>query len=396
MEVLNKAKIDIQYAFGIYGPIRENILVVNDELIFPVGNHVAVYNSVRKDKSLEFFDRDKTCSSYVSALALAPNKKILAACFNETNTGKGAQIHFFNIADRHHLCSLLHKNNIQSIVFSNDSNQVITASEKSLIVWNWEKGNITFFSSISGSITRLSCPFLTQSGDLLFSATGLSHFRLWTASSSQQLHDFVVPQLQSKEHQYNFPDHCWLRGCNDQDSNILAVIMEPDLRLSDRKKNDDTAVVIYQLYLSKLTSKPTLELKQTVSISTCNVLCLSSLPSAMGFYLGGTEGFFSVFKRNESCHEEYEFLSTKLLQKSKENIIYISSGCDESEVFLFSESMRVFTYSLNTLYKSEDNNDEISSVDTFREHPGEILDSDCCVEKPLIVTCNSDHSVRVW
>ena len=394
------------HAFGIHGPIRDNILVYKHDrdtkrFIFPVGSQLVSFDP--KDNQMEFFDMKKNHHGPMTAMALSPSQKVVATASCGNNLSDGAQIHIFKTLNRRRITTLPHRSKINSICFSGDSRYLICASEDSINIWSWEKEKLDYSESITGCITRLACP--TQhmnitSSELLFSSTGTSHARIWMASSRHRLNNIMIMPNQAKEQKFIFQDHVWLRNSDSEDPLRVAVVMEPRRRSvgCETANLSDISVVIYQV--NDNTTSSFLDMEATIPLSLDrNVQIFSIAPfRSTGFLLGGSKGTILVFDYEQGRNGEATFVKSHHLKKETDESFTLVQGLlgNTESILAVSDAMKVYTCCVSNSL-SENVCDEIFSSLISNTHHGGVVDIDCITEKPLMVCCGGmNNIISVW
>ena len=389
------------HAFGIHGPLRDNILTYKarslgqhqpcERVIFPVGAKLASFHP--HDKSIDFFGTDRITLQDVTAMAISPNEKVIAVSNYGGTCGEGgAHIYIFALSNKKLVATLLHRSKVVSLCFSVDSKQLIGASDGSIVIWLWEKEKITLSASINGTITRVSCPLHSHHvsvSSLLFSSTGPGYARIWMSSPRQRLNNTMIMPSQAKEQKYNFQDHTWLRQDSGDEERLitLAVIMVP----MQRRENQKSKIMILNVYSDDQSNRPLLEVDQDIELAVeegVQIMTISPFISSPGFYIGGSNGCFMIYQRKQESQGEYMFKASKKLSTNKNETISCIQESDD-KVLLHSNEMRLYTYCAN-----EDSN-KLSLVEFG--HGGGISDADSSAEKPLIASCGrKDRSIKIW
>jgi WD40 repeat protein len=406
MENLGNRLKDVEFfpshAFGIHGPLRDNILTYrsrslgqqqsSESIVFPIGAKLASFYPY--DKSIEFFGTDRIALQDITAMTISPNEKVIAVSnFGGTCGEGGAHVYIFALSNKKHISTLLHRSKVVSLCFSVDSKQLIGASDGSIVIWSWEKEKVTLSASINGRITRVSCPPQSHhlsASSLLFSSTGPGYARIWMASPRQRLNNTMIMSSQAKEQKFNFQDHTWVRQeSGDQDRlMMLAVIMEP----IKQRENQNTKIMIVNVYNDDQSTRPLMELDQDIDLTAIQegvkIITISPFATSPGFYIGGTNGCFMIFQRKQETQGEYVFSMSKSLCTHKNETISCIRESDD-KVLLHSNEMRLYTYCAN------EDSDNLSLIEFG--HGGGILDADSSAEKPLIASCGKkDRSIKIW
>jgi WD40 repeat protein len=133
------------------------------------------------------------------------------------------------------------KGDFVSVCFSGDSKYLITVStDRTIVVWSWEKEKIVTSSTVVGDCTRVSCPPLSTTSNLQITTSGPGHLRVWTfnPADSMMKPNALVPQSKESE---TFADHTWLTTMSNNVQR-LAVVTEG----SDNIGSRGASVLIFQ------------------------------------------------------------------------------------------------------------------------------------------------------
>ena len=397
------------HAFGINGPIRDNIVTYrdskdSDHVIFSAANFVVSLDS--ETKSTRFFEQPPgTANGEITALSISRNEKNIAAAYaHRATSGDGAQVFIYRTSNRKRVASLVHRSKVTSMCFSGDSKQLIVAAEDSLNIWSWENQKLDFSAAFEGNITRVSCPLGQFSAStLLIASTGQGYCRLWMSIASTRHHltnSMITPVLEQK---YDYRDHAWLSNVDANDQTLfLAIVTEPLSKDDNGVFNvpcpQETTVNIFKIVDGISSSRPRVELNQSVQTNLrkgVQIMCIAATRSSPGFALGGSNGTLLLFHQEDDCDGKPTFTNTKRLANENHGaIISIQNrNIHEETLLICSEDKRIYELDVGEL---QDTN--CSCTDFYIEtgHLGGIDDLDCSIDKPYLVSCGKDRAVRIW
>ena len=381
------------HAFGIQGPIRDNILVYSDSraiehVVYPVGCHIVCFDS--ESYSTRFFEQP-TNYGLVTALAIAPNEKNIAAAYRAT-IGDGANVVVYRTNGKR-VASLVHRSRVTSLCFSGD--QLIGSAEDSMNIWSWETEKLSFSTSITtGNITRVSCPPTQGSSNLLVSSTGKGHCRLWIANARHRLTNSIIPSPNT-EQKYDYRDHTWLTTLGTDQTLFLAIVTEP-LSKDGNPCSEETKVCIYKVTDGTSSSRPRVELDQTIQtelrkgIQITTILAFRSSP---GFALGGSKGTVITYDYHHDGGSHQNFVNKKRLSKESNGTVVSIQNSKEDRLLIYSDENIIHELDIGEF---EGERSTFTDFLTNAGHSRGIDDMDCCMEKPLIVSCGKDKAVKIW
>jgi len=402
-------KLSPFYAFGINGCIRDNLVVYsdpngNEQVVFPVGSNLVAYN--KETRSTSFFEAQKHLlvkNSPPTSLSIAVNEMYIAVAYTATN-GDGGLVVVYNTVTRKRVATMLNRSRVTSMCFSHDTKHLICACEDSLSLWLWENSKLEFSAAITGTITRVGCSlFQFSPSTSLFVTSGRGHNRLWFASnrSRNSLTNTKLSQTEANESKYQYEDNTWLNTGKKEQDMLLAVIAIP-LKKDENGTlsipyHDDTVINIYRIADGISSSRPRVEHDQTIALDMQKDVCLTTiaaLRSSPGFAIGATAGTILLYEYQGVAGNQKKHVKTK----------QVSNGSDSPVVSIFNTNMhddRLLVYCHNRIDTLNISEFEVtnSSIQPFlvdAGHKGGIVDLDCCLEKPYVVSCGLDHTVKIW
>ena len=395
------------HAFGIHGPIRDNIVVYKYDrnrhgMIFPVGSLLASFDP--ETNKMDFFDRKQNhCNDTITALAISPNNKVVANAVHGS-IGDGAQIHVFQTATRQRVTTMTHRSKVNALCFSCDSKWLICASDDLIAIWSWEKEKLDYSGSITGNISRISRPpQQIDMYDLMFTTTGVGHARIWVASSRHRLNNASVMQTQAKEQKFIFTDHTWLRSSDNEEVLRMVVVMEPRKKSKgpDNTSFSDSSVVIFQLNENVVSTQPSLEIEETIDISlheNVKIFSISQFTCDLSFILGCSKGNLLVYEYEQDRLGGAKFNKTHHMQTMKtteENVLNIHVN-NKGNAVVVTDMMNVYTcWDRDTPTSLMIDNHDFFTQLKLNGHFGGVNSMDCCVERQIFISCGNDNVLSI-
>ena len=128
-----------------------------------------------------------------------------------------------------------------------------------------------------------------------------------------------------------------------------------------------------------------------------SIECIVSLPK--GFLVGGQQGLIAIYDQlNADARKENYTLKRKFILPDSEICVQtLVTSTSFDDLLVRTAKNQIFKVSLATTEsdKKEDEDAKMSPV-TNNFHYGAIKGMDTCGRKPLLVTCGSDKSIRLW
>ncbi|KAI9346401.1 WD repeat domain 65-like protein [Zopfochytrium polystomum] len=443
------AAVAHRHVFGLKGDVKENIAFLEEQVvIYPAGSNSILYNT--ESKSQKFIPVTDKCEG-ITAMAVSASKKHVVIA--ERGEKPLAAIYDVHTLRRRKILTV---NDSESkefvcVAFSSDAKYLITQSagpDWTLYYWTWEKtklmasirtttnatsdkpgqsgggtaaaGGATPATGTAGAaagggagggqaaVAAAGAAKDTQAGatavvqisfnpadNTQICAVGCGIFRLFRYAEGA-----LKPLLFQKIEQRNFLCHCWTA-----DEKIIVG-------------SEDGHILIFEA---------SGELRHDISLVTLSTAlrpCFAIIPYGKGFIAGCGGGLISVYEFVDeslntatgqpaaaaagaagaaasgaqgsglSGREQFRKARDFTLPDENLKITYMATSPSEDTLVCTMENNQMFSIILgNAEVKNED-----SKFDTFAQpfHHGQITGMDTCIRKPLIVTCSSDRSVRVW
>eukprot|EP00520_Triparma_pacifica_P017342 CAMPEP_0118652876 /NCGR_PEP_ID=MMETSP0785-20121206/11546_1 /TAXON_ID=91992 /ORGANISM="Bolidomonas pacifica, Strain CCMP 1866" /LENGTH=1434 /DNA_ID=CAMNT_0006545411 /DNA_START=134 /DNA_END=4435 /DNA_ORIENTATION=+ len=400
-EVQDGVKLQFAHAFGVHGPIRDNVMFIRAEnnvgdekeaLLFPVGQKLCLY--WHEDSEMSFFTGTMPNVCGMLAMATSPNGKFVAVCDKVIETSNsGAQASIYMIKNRKKLKNVVtppQKECFLNCCFSGDSKMLITVSDgpnRNMIVWDWASPTKPMKYQISlgqTAVTRVSSPLNNPPGVLQLITTGPYHIRVWNISGDNP----IKSQVLYKEHD-NFVDHCWLTL--DGGIQRMAAVTEGTTAPNSNQRFGSI------LLCQSIDEDKLIEYRRTMTVVLQgNTQIRTIAKSSRGFIVGGTNGFFSVYEKTDDRKDPY--MHIKYFYCGRESFMSISANHNDEHAVAYSKTGRLLSFPLGSVDMIDESEAEKRFIDVIPggTHEGAIIDSSLCAQKPLLATVGGDKSVRLW
>ena len=379
-----EAKVGLLFGFGVQSDVQGSVQCVDENtIIYPLGRAIALHNT--ETRAMAFVNEGER--SQLMALALAPSKKYLALC----EGGEHAQVSVFHLASqrRHRTltCPDLQLNEFVSVAFSADSRMLAAiggGAECILVLWLWEKGKLLATQRLLLPANRVT---FNPADTSTIGTSGVKFLKLWR-NTDGQLKGFNLG-LGKREHQ-NYTDHCWLPR-----DKLVACADSGDLLVFDQGE-----------------LKQHIELKQQLAVGgPTKLLCLCAF--ARGFIAAGARGRLCVFEsrdEKEGYQLTYTFSCTQATTVAVGAVgaapgdrtstpLDITSLCispSEENLVCACSPAQVATFPLANIDILQPGESHFHFLGGGGFHHMAITGLDCCIRKPLLVTCSADRSLRIW
>ncbi|RLN75172.1 hypothetical protein BBJ28_00017929 [Nothophytophthora sp. Chile5] len=397
----------VSYALGFRSCGRALLDFVSDNVVvYPVAHHLALYYLA--SRTMEFFHPVKHVKA-VQTFHIAANRELLAVAevhqLNGSVSGQALAagtsstalstaatgslspsptMTGFNVAlptqsreqqQQQHALSiykLSSKIRVRSIPLPTNSTVVscsFSADNKFLAVLEDSPSHsVTYWKVSSAKLVASSkCPsrgvriHISPGNAGFLSVSGPTLLKSWSWSNSDFKSANCLPQSKDQEH---FVDHTWLKD-------HMVALSERGLLLCFRLSADAVSVELIYSFRSHQPSYVRME-------------CVTA--HGKGFVLGGSAGFFSIYEASDDAKDPFPFVRSVAVGDVAFDCIAVSPNSET--IVACSKSRELLTFSMSAL-ESEQEGDRID----YREL---IPHVDVCVQRPIVVTCGSDKTVRVW
>ena len=304
----------------------------------------------------------------ITALAVSGNRKFLAVA--ERSEKGTVTIYDLGTLKRRKVLSIseLGSKEYVSLCFSPDGKMLAAQGggpEWNLTVWIWEKSKVvaTTKATSQPNMSVFECSFCPQDTTLL-SVSGDGVFKVFRLVDNQLKQ---MPSYMGKHEPQNYSCHAWFP--DEKDRVVVASLDTGDLFISEGG-----------------------ELKAILAGDNNPVH--SIVPYSKGFICGGSNGVLTIYDKSD---DKQMYKLGKTFQIEGEGVPICSLALSPSEETLICAVADNQIYQLglsnSDILKTEEMNFELLAQPF---HLKGITCVDTCVRKPLVVTCSTDRSVRVW
>ncbi|KAG9413957.1 Cilia- and flagella-associated protein 57 [Aphanomyces cochlioides] len=382
-ETNDKLALRPEFVLGVRGSIQNNVEFGSDnQLIFPAAHHLCLLNLDRR--SMEFFHPTRGIRS-VQSMCVSANRELVAVCeqasarFSKNISDQLGvnpnQISIYKLGTRARLKMLPTQSHapILSVAFSADTRCLATLEDAPtyrISYWKWGTAKLVAHAACPSRGTRIRiCP----SNANLITISGPMVLRTWTLTSSGDLRMAnLIPQIREQEH---FVDHVWVRD-------YLVTVSEVGTLLTFRCTEDARVELIHSTRLNQM----------SVNLASGKVETIAA--STKGFVLAGTEGMFGVFEFSDDPKDPFILIRALSAGEMTIESVAISPNCEN--VVAYTSSQRLVTLSMGAIDVVQDGHADFHDVIPNGTHCGSILTFDLSLQKPIVVTCGADKTIRSW
>ncbi|KAJ3066314.1 Cilia- and flagella-associated protein 57, partial [Rhizoclosmatium hyalinum] len=412
------------YVYGLKGDVKDNIAFIDETtVIYPAGANTILYNL--ETKAQKFIAIADKCDG-ITAMAVAPSKRYVAIA--ERGEKPIAAIYDLHTLRRRKALTPAEteSKDFVCMAFSTDGKYILTQSgapDWTLYYWTWEK------TKLMASVKTANIPgerFITSNTQSAPPPSNNSQAGGTTAGKENLLGSVVYqvsfnpndnsqicvigngifkmfryaegslkPFLFQKFEARNFLCHCWT-------ADERIVIGTDDSRILICEANGELKNEI--AFFNDTPPRP----------------CQTLISFNKGFVAGGGGGRLAIYERSDDTHaagaggaakeegsgltpaaatapvnkDSFRRMRDFQLQDETSKIINLTISPSEDSLLCTTDSAQIFSLLLTT---ADIKGDE-SKLEVFSQpfHHGQITGMDTCIRKPLIATCSSDKSVRVW
>ncbi|KAI8901791.1 hypothetical protein BC833DRAFT_76653 [Globomyces pollinis-pini] len=397
------AGIEYRHVFGLKASTTGNLFFLDEQtVIYPAGANVIFYNH---DTKTQRFIHLSEKAEDMTTITVSPNKKWLA--IGEQGKKPQCVIHELTSFRKRKALSIpdLEAKEFVSICFSGDSKFLVTQSggpDWLLHFWSWEKSKIlasvrttnqeknaiTSFQrddkkdSTYGAVVY-QC-LMNPMDNTQISVVGNGIFRIYRFSEGQ-----LKLSSNPKIDQRNVLCHTWTTEdrviCGTEDGKVMIYDSSGELKFD---------------FLHTHTLSQTVKAVHVV------------LTSTKGILLGLSEGSIALYEKGEELNSTgpastmmttTQALNNKdMYRKSREfgltdepsTILKLAINPTDDYFIAASENSQLYF----SLLSNADVKGDECKLDPFAQsfHHSQITGIDTCIRKPLVVTCSTDRSIRVW
>ncbi|CAD7922808.1 unnamed protein product [Amoebophrya sp. A25] len=377
-------QLSYRACFGLKSDVKHNVHFFEEtQLVYPAG-HTTV---LLYDKSQRFFPGTDGTEE-ITCMAISPNKRYLAVAEKATKVEGDkpiVTIYDLQTCKKRKTCCYLDADcpAILCMAFDANSKFLLTQlglspsarHDYTLVSWQWEKAKAVAACKVGAPVCEISFNPVDSTTCL---AIGENVFKFFKIQESEGLMRQIPYQLAKSRGPQTYFCHSWLL-----DDRLVVGLENGELLLFDNAGE----------FLEVVSKSEPQALKSIASFTK-------------GFVTGGDLEVenLGLGSRILGILQIYEKVDEKSFHKAKE--ITLEAGGIRSMSISPSEESLCVTTSTGQLYKlslisSELLNADDKSKSLFEPllsgfHSGPVHGMDVCLRKPIVVTCGSDKTIRVW
>jgi len=359
-----------RHVFGLKGDVKDNIHYIDEStVIYPAGHNTVMYHLEQKTQK---FIPGTVDTEGITSIAISSSRKFVAVA-------EKAEKGMITVYDLHTLkrrkvlsTSDCGSKEYVSMAFSPDGKLLIAqggAPEWNLVLWVWEKSKVACIVP-SRAANQQSAPvhqvLFNPQDPTLLSVVGTGIFRTYKAADTNLK---PQPSALGKREPQSYTCHAWLP--DDKERVIVA--------------SDTGELVLVEGGETKATIP--------ASPEGASIECLIAY-SNKGFICGGDNGVLSIYEKSED-KDYYKRTKSFTIENQGVKIKNLALSPSEENLICTLENNQMYVLGLSNsdILKTEEMNFELLSQ-SF--HSQGITGVDTCTRKPLVATCSTDKSVRVW
>lgn len=367
---MSSASVVPKAVFGFRGDVNQNVHYAEDgSVVYPAGHNVVLYSPDTKNQR---FIPGTLESEGITALCISPNKKLLAVA--ERSEKAMITVYDLQTLKRRKVLVAADAGSKEyvSLSFSPDGKMLIAqggAPEWNLVLWIWEKSKVqaTVKTTNQQGSPIYSVAFSPGEGQLV-SVVGQGIFRLF------KLGDGGIKQLS------------FSLGRRDPQA-VVCQGWLPDAGVGENKER-----LLLGLADGEILMVEGLEVRATFSCE--NGISVESIASSVkGFVVGQDNGVVTIFERDEK--ELYRKARSFTIENQPSKVRHLAISPNDEHLICSLENYQVYSLPLSNseIMKTDEMNFEVLGTNN---HWAGITGMDACVRKPLIATCSTDKTVRLW
>jgi len=385
--------LSLRNVFGLNSKVKNNIWYINETtVVYPSGRCLVFHqsNGVRKIRT------GSENTEGISALCLSPNRKYLAVA--EKTEGLSATVKISDVKKNPPSIKLYEtaqytvkktishpitgSHEFVCIAFSLDGKYLVAQGggpEYNLVLWSMEGKTRVVDTICTSSIDGdpvFQCSISPDNKTICVTGNGV--FKLLAVDDKEKL-KVLVDGLGKRDHE-PYLSHTWL-----SEDRLIISNANGDLFLMEN-----------------------MEFKLLLPSSPSDGLSITSLiPYGSGFVCGGENGILSIFEKSGDDKEVYARSKTLRITNSTQykelsetyldhKILNFNLSPSNENLVLSTSSSQIFTLNISSsdiLQKEDDIKFEYLSI-PFHSKP--ITGMSTAIRKPIVATCSTDKTVRVW
>ena len=395
LQTAKKANIKLDWIFGIRKDILPNVLSLDfNTLVYPAGHYIVIYDHTKKPplSQIQQFIAGTPHSKGITAFNVVNISKKFIAIAEEFN--EDVFISIYNIFSSGGVYNLNHRvvnlslfesrvNKVFHVAFSQKEQTLsyfaaVCKSEDNILLlfWKWDteqlKDKITFplkIPKVDGDWLQISFSAIKNEYLCIISPTFIVYYSI-NIKSLNLLYEFYV----DKHNCGRIISYCWLYEQN------FCVLTE-------------NSILIFDFQNMKIIQ----EIKITNDDFMGSLTCI--LPLLDAFIVAGTNRRFEIYERKQNENYIFTFKGTREFEKES-NFDFISLTCQNSgnEKYIFAATSNNNLISVNIRDQNDVFLNNISAYNYLISpfHTESVEGLDVCINKPYVISCSKDKSLRVW
>ncbi|GBG61790.1 hypothetical protein CBR_g23749 [Chara braunii] len=420
-----------KYVFGLQGSVRDNIHFIDEtSVVYPAGHNTVLYHIEQRTQK---FIPGTADTDGISAIALSPNRKVVAVAERasspigspssaavafaggavssggELGGGPGtasrasmlsdmSKVSGMGVASETRVPSItiydintlkrrkvlsgpdVGSNEYVSLCFSPDGRAIAAqagAPDWNLVLWIWEKSKLSCSArttnQLGGTVFQVQ---FNPSDSSMISVVGSGFVKMFKAT------DFSLKQVPNsliKRDPQTYPCHAWLVDGGERGEKERCIVATDTGEMLLVEGGETRAVI------------------GSVAGEEAGIV-EAIVRYSRGFICGRESGMIEMYEKVDTDREKegpYKRVRSFSIENNSVKVCSLAISPSEETIVCTLENNQLFVLSLATsdITKADGTTMELLAQ-AF--HSDAITGLDVCIRKPLVVTCSTDKSVRIW
>ena len=219
----------------------------------------------------------------------------------------------------------------------------------------------------------------------MLTVSGLQTLKSWSVGADNSMNaKNLLPPNKSQE---NFIDHAWMIEKGSPIRRMVAITDGP----SHMGPAEDREYLIYVFEAVE----SGLEMRRVINAALpVNARAETIYAFGKGFIVAGSHGFFSLYDRTDDRKDPY--LLIKTLKMEGKSFHSLTATPNDELLVAFTRDRNLYSFPLGSIDIMEEGDNNFTELSTRGFHSGKVLAMDLCLQKPFLVTCCEDQTIRVW
>lgn len=393
-QAVKKPMVKLDWIFGMRKDIMPNILVLDsDTIVYPAAHYLVLYNHTRKNKNYyqQFISGSKYSKGIVAFNILSGSKKFVAIA---EDLSEGASISFYLIISGNNQMNIPIKqpptgpfeiglNKINHIAFSQrEKNPPMyfaaigdSESGKTVVIWKWEG------EFVKEKLFDMTCPPIMNDNDCNKNIQ-ISFFLFINSRFCVISNRFIYFYEISKKAVTEIDKFI--------DKTLGDIVSYSWFFEGNLVVATETNIIIFNDNCKAIQKIDTLS-----DNSQIRVIC----PVVDALVAAGTNGRIEIYEKGLDRYEKNP-RSLRVFENEKEkcfdflHLVNPSNNIGECTVFASTSKNDLIQVNLRDLEKFNEKNHIKYLISAF--HFDSVEGLDACINKPYIVSCSKDKSIKLW